>query len=125
MPPMNAKEKALHQRIEKTKSEIAALGDLRPGYLSQQFNVCGNPNCRCKADPPQRHGPYYQLGWTRNSKSTSRFVRKPHVSRVRREVKNYERMQALIDRWIELSIQLSDLRLKEGGKSASAKAGRA
>lgn len=121
---MNAKEKALHQRIEKIKLELADLGDLRPGNLSQQFNVCGNPNCRCKADPPQRHGPYYQLSWTRNKKSTSRFVRQPHVSRVRREGKNYERMQSLIDRWIGLSIQLSDLRLKQGGKSASARAGK-
>jgi len=117
---MNAKEKALQQRIEKTKLEIAALGDLRPGYLSQQFNVCGNPTCRCKAEPPQRHGPYYQLGWTRKRKSTSRFVRKPHVSRVRRELKNYERLQSLTDRWIELSIQLSDLRLKEGKEATSA-----
>ena len=120
---MNAKARALQERIEKIKREISALGDLRPGYLSQQFNVCGTAKCRCKADPPQRHGPYYQIGWTRKRKSTSRFVRKPHVSRVRREIKNYERLQSLIDRWIELSIQLSDLRLKEGTASTSARSG--
>ncbi|MGC9328602.1 MAG: DUF6788 family protein [Candidatus Hinthialibacter sp.] len=29
---------------------------MRPGALSQQYNVCGNPRCRCK-DPqhPQKH----------------------------------------------------------------------
>jgi len=47
---------------EQIKAELAALGEMRPGSLSRQYNVCGKPNCRCK-DPqnPQRHGPCYQL----------------------------------------------------------------
>lgn len=47
----------LEDRIQSIKHEIAALGDLRPGALSLQYNVCGNPSCRCKADPPLKHGP--------------------------------------------------------------------
>ena len=27
------------------------------------MNRCGNPTCRCKADPPLLHGPYHV--WTR------------------------------------------------------------
>jgi uncharacterized protein DUF6788 len=52
----------LEQRIEEIKNELVAIGEMRPGSLSEQYNVCGNPTCRCK-DPknPQRHGPYYQL----------------------------------------------------------------
>lgn len=50
------------QRIQQIKAELGALGEMRPGSLSEQYNVCGKPNCRCK-DPknPQRHEPYYQL----------------------------------------------------------------
>ncbi len=51
-------EQALRQRIERVKAKIAELGDLRPGKVSVQYNTCGTPGCRCKADPPQRHGPY-------------------------------------------------------------------
>lgn len=34
-----------------------------PGTLIERMMRCGTPNCRCKADPPQLHGPYHQ--WTR------------------------------------------------------------
>lgn len=34
-----------------------------PGTLSRRFMRCGKPNCRCKADPPVLHGPYFH--WTR------------------------------------------------------------
>jgi hypothetical protein len=48
------RELTLERQIEKTKQ---ALGDMRPGSLSTQYNVCGKLGCRCKADPPQKHGP--------------------------------------------------------------------
>jgi hypothetical protein len=56
---MDAKQEAqIERQIEKVKRDIAALGDLRPGSLSTQYNVCGSPGCRCKATPPEKHGPY-------------------------------------------------------------------
>jgi hypothetical protein len=62
-PCMSAEQNAaaLHRRIEEIKAEIVALGALRPGTLSRQYNVCATPGCRFKEDPEQRHGPYYQL----------------------------------------------------------------
>lgn len=33
------------------------------GTLLQVANRCGTPTCRCKDDPPQLHGPYWQ--WSR------------------------------------------------------------
>jgi hypothetical protein len=47
------RESQLEVEIAKVKEELAGLGDLRPGSLSTQYNVCGSPNCKCKADPPQ------------------------------------------------------------------------
>ena len=110
---MKAEVRALERRIERVKQELAALGDLRPGSLSEQYNVCGNPTCRCKADPPQKHGPYYQLSWTRKRRSRTRFVGRSELASVRAQMKNYQRLQSLVDQWIELAIELSDLKLKE------------
>ena len=114
---MDTKVSALERRIEHIKQKLTALGDLRPGSLSEQYNVCGNPTCRCKANPPQKHGPYYQLSWTRKRKSKTRFVGRPELTSVRAHMKNYERMQNLIDQWIELAIELSNLKLKQAKKS--------
>jgi hypothetical protein len=93
------------------KGQLAALGDLRPGSLSTQYNVCGTPGCRCKATPPEKHGPYYQVSFTRKGKSSSKFVRKEDLNTVRRELKNYEVMKTLVDRWIEMATELSNLRM--------------
>ena len=106
-----SREKILLRQIEGVKGQLAALGDLRPGSLSTQYNVCGTPGCRCKATPPEKHGPYYQVSFTRKGKSSSKFVRKEDLNTVRRELKNYEVMKALVDRWIDLATELSNLRL--------------
>ncbi len=37
------REATLQRQIDKVKRDLAALGDLRPGSLSTQYNVCGSP----------------------------------------------------------------------------------
>jgi hypothetical protein len=106
---MSSRQRTLEARIEKIKERIVELGELRPGSLSRQYNVCGTPGCRCKADPPQKHGPYYQLSFTRRGKSSSQFVRREDLLRIKRQLRNYERLRKLIDEWIDTSIELARL----------------
>ncbi len=112
---MEKRIRALEGQIERIKREIVSLGDLRPGSLSEQFNVCGNPNCRCKEDPAKRHGPYYQISFTRKGRSRTKFVKRPHLPDVKKQLKNYSRLRELIDKWIELSTELCELRLQRKG----------
>jgi hypothetical protein len=63
------------------------------------------PNCRCKADPAQRHGPYYQLSYAYRRKSTSTFVREADLAEVEQQLRNYARLRALVDEWVALSTQ--------------------
>jgi hypothetical protein len=108
-----ATPESLEKRIQKIKQQIAELGDLRPGALSQQYNVCGSPGCQCKASPPIKHGPYYQISFTRHGKSSSQFVRDEDLKEVQQQLENYRCLRELIDEWITLSAQLSTLRLRE------------
>ena len=110
----------LQQRIDKIKQQIAALGDLRPGALTQQYNVCGSPNCRCKATPPVKHGPYYQISVKRHGKSTSQFVREQDLEEVQKQLDNYRRLRELVDEWITLSSEISSLRIQELRQAADA-----
>jgi hypothetical protein len=114
---MNRQAASLEARIETLKQAIVRLGDLRPGKLSQQYNVCGKADCRCKADPPQKHGPYYQVSFTRNGKSSTQFVRKQDLAVVRKQLRNYQRLRELIDRWITLGMELSRLKLQPESRS--------
>lgn len=104
---------SLQKRIQMIKRQIAELGDLRPGALSKQYNICGTPNCRCKADPPVKHGPYYQISFTRHGKSSSQFVREEDLIEVLQQLENYRLLRDLVDEWVTLSAQLSSLRLRE------------
>ena len=110
---MSRRELSLEARIATLKRAMVRLGDLRPGKLSQQYNVCGKADCRCKADPPQKHGPYYQLSFTRGGRSSTQFVRKEDLALVREQLKNYQRLRELIDRWISLGMELSRLKLQQ------------
>ena len=107
---MTMKEvKRLRREIERVKRQLMGLDGFRPGSLSQQYNVCGKPGCRCKASPPQRHGPYHQLSYTRKGRSGTKFVRRAQMKRIRRELKNYEKFRQLVERWIDLQIEISEL----------------
>jgi hypothetical protein len=110
----------LEAQIEAIKRELTALAELRPGSLSQQYTVCGSPGCRCKAARPQKHGPYYHLSYTRKGKGGTRFVRRADVAAIKRAIRNYARLRHLVDRWIDLATQLSDLKIErraDGDKS--------
>lgn len=95
----------IRQRIEQVRREMASLGPMRPGSLSEQYNVCGTPGCRCK-DPkkPKKHGPYYHLNYTWDGKARTRFVKGADVEEVRQEIETYKRFRALTDEWVDLEL---------------------
>ncbi len=104
-------ERQLEAEIAKIKRKIVQLDQLRSGTLSEQYNVCGTPGCRCKASPPEKHGPYYQLSLTRGGKSKTRFVRRDEVAIIQKQLQNYTTLRELVERWIDLATELSDLDL--------------
>jgi hypothetical protein len=109
------KQDSIRQRIRQLEKRIAALkallmglGALHPGSLSQQYNVCGKPGCRCK-DPrhPRRHGPYYQLNFVFRGKKTSRFIPRPEVAPLRKELARYKTLRRSTEQWTALALQIA------------------
>ena len=101
----------LEKKLITIKRKIAEIGDIRPGSLSEQYNVCGNSSCRCKADPPKEHGPYFKITATGNGKSTCRFVKEDELPVIEDQLKNFKQLRTLVDEWIELGTQIADMRL--------------
>jgi hypothetical protein len=115
---MNPKQ--IQHQIEAVKKQLAELGPMHPGSLSEQFNVCGNPGCRCK-DPkdPQRHGPYYQLSYTWRGRSSTRFVRQEAVVKMREKVSNYKRFRELVNECVDLSLELEKIERAQAKKDCN------
>jgi hypothetical protein len=103
------------RKIEHLKRQLAELGPMHPGSLSEQYNVCGKSGCRCK-DPknPQKHGPYYQLSFTWRGKSRTRFVRAERLAGVREKIANYKRFRELTDEWVDLVMELEQQEREHG-----------
>lgn len=97
----------IQRHIQQIKRQLAALGPMHPGSLSEQYNVCGKPNCRCKAPrTPQKHGPYHQLSFTWRGNSGTRFVRPQQLEAMREKVANYKRFRELTEEWVDLAMEL-------------------
>ena len=94
--------------IEQLKAKLAQLGPMLPGSISEQWNVCGTPGCRCK-DPhkPVKHGPYYQLSFTVGGRSSTMFVKKEDLPEVRRRLRRYQQFKALCIKLVHAYIALN------------------
>lgn len=96
------------KKIGQLKEEMLNLGPMLPGSISEQYNVCGTPGCRCK-DPkrPVRHGPYCQLSFSVGGRSSSFFVKKEDLAEARRRIRCYQRFKkfatALTRAYVELT----------------------
>jgi len=102
----NPSLRQLGRQIDQIKEQIAGLGPIHPGSMSPQYQVCGNPACKCMhPKQPQRHGPYYKLAYVYRGKPTCRFVRADCVQMLKDRLDAYKRFRSLIDEWIALSIQ--------------------
>lgn len=95
------------RRINKIKAAINNLGPMLPGSISRQFNVCGTPGCKCKdRKNPKKHGPYYQLSFSINGKSSSLFIKKEMLAEAKRRVKRYHEFKQLSSELVQASIDL-------------------
>jgi len=110
--PMSPEQ--LEKRIERIKQELLKIGPMRPGTLSRQYAACQKPGCAC-VDPlkPKKHGPFYQLSYSHQGKSTTRFVRPGDVAKIRKELAAYKRFRGLTQEWLTLALTLSQLRLEQ------------
>ena len=104
-------------RIKEIKKSLSELGEMRPGSLSQQYNVCGNPTCRCKDKKnPQKHGPYYQVSYSHKGRSTTEFVKQDMLAENRRQLENFQAFKNLTAEWVDLSVTIAKLRKKEANR---------
>ena len=102
----------IEKQIEQIKKQLQSIGEMRPGSLSKQFNVCGKSGCKCKDEKnPKKHGPYYQLSYGHKGKSTTQFIRPTMIPAVKKQLENYKCFRELTDRWVDLALQHSKLKI--------------
>jgi hypothetical protein len=100
MPPQ-----ARVREILREITEIGEAGYALPGSIVIRRTACGKAVCRCKADPPELHGPY--LSWIRRSDGTpiTRKLTPEQEQRYRPWFDNARRLRQLTTELEALSLQ--------------------
>ncbi len=88
-------------------SGLGSAGFALPGTILERHVRCGKEGCRCGADPPQLHGPYYQ--WTRkvDGRTETRLLSATQMSRYRDWFENAKRIRALTGELETLSLEIA------------------
>ena len=102
--PQPAERKA-QQRLA---AALAEIGFALPGSVVVRHTRCGKAACRCKADPPQLHGPYIQ--WTRRvqGKTVTRLLSPDQLERYQPWFHNARRLRELVAELEALSLRAAE-----------------
>jgi hypothetical protein len=92
------------QRLHELFNELQALGFCLPGSLSTRQMRCGKPSCRCKADPPQLHGPYTYWTRTTGGRTVAQLLSDQQRERYQPWIENDHRLRQLVKEIEALSI---------------------
>lgn len=99
----------LNARLRDLTRQAADVGFIARGSVVQNYTTCGSRGCRCKADPPIRHGPYWQ--WTRSvgGKTVTKRLTPQEAKVYRRLVTNARRLDRLIAQMEDVSRRAAEI----------------
>ncbi len=102
---MTAHQSPHQARVREILQEIVEIGYALPGSVVIRSTACGKAVCRCKADPPQLHGPY--VSWIRRSdgKPVTRKLTPDQEQRYRPWFENARRLRELVTELETLSLE--------------------
>ena len=91
----------LEEQIQKIKDQLMAIGDMRPGNLTEQKHPSKSAN-----------HPYYQLSYTHKNRSRTEYIREAFLEDIRHEISEYELFRKLTAQWTDLAVEKAAVKLK-------------
>ncbi len=105
---------ALESRRADLVKQIAALGDLRSGSISDTSGRCGKPNCRCHKPGNPVHGPNPRLTYKAQGKTVTESLPTPAShKKAEREIAEFRRFEQLIRTFIDVNAKICRARSVE------------
>lgn len=101
------------QRYHELAAQLADIGYIRSGSLALRHNRCGTKTCRCHADPPQLHGPYWQWTAKVDGKTVNRRLTPPQAELYQQWIDNDRHMRDLIAQMREVAAKATELHLTQ------------
>ena len=115
MSPNNPAERLAdyEQHYRELAAELATIGLIHSGSLTRRYTRCATPGCKCNADPPQPHGPYYQWSAKVNGKTVTRRLSESEAELYQEWIANDRQLRHLIQQMREVAAKATELKLKQ------------
>jgi hypothetical protein len=102
--PTTADELATYQlRYQELAAQLAEIGFITSGSIVVRYTRCASVGCRCHAEPPQRHGPYYQWSAKVAGKTVTRRLTEREAALYQEWIDNDRQLRGLIDQMREIA----------------------
>lgn len=125
-PPMTRAEarrlQTARDRFQQLTAELTPSGFISSGSVVRRFMTCGKPNCRCHADPPQLHGPYYQLNQVAGGRTSTRHLSAAQARLYQEWIGNRRRLTKTLKEMERVSQRAAQILLDDADASSSAPA---
>jgi hypothetical protein len=105
------------RRYRELAKELASIGLISSGSITRRYTHCATPGCRCHADPPQPHGPYYQWTSKVNGKTVTRRLSATEAALYKEWIANDRRMRRLITQMRQVAAKAREIRLAEAART--------
>lgn len=105
--------KEYDRRHRELAAQIAEIGIVAAGSVTRRYTRCTSPGCRCNADPPVRHGPYWQWTAKVNGKTVTKRLTESEARLYREWIGNDRRIRALLDQIRKVDAKAAELMLRE------------
>ena len=118
MPDLSLSD--LETRRARLFEELAAVGDVRRGSVSENYRRCGKPTCRCAREGDRGHGPRFL--WTRTvsgRRTRGRQLAAGEVDKVRAELAAYDRFAAISEQIVEVNEAICEARPPDSAPQVS------
>jgi hypothetical protein len=99
----------LRRRHQALAARLGQVGFAVSGSLTRRYTRCGKPGCRCQADPPSPHGPYYQLTRKVAGKTVTTRLTAGQAARYAEWIANQRELRRLITEMEDISRQAAEL----------------
>jgi len=100
-------------RYRQLAARVADIGFVMPGTLTQRHTRCGKANCRCHADPPVLHGPYWQWTTKINGKTVTRGLSNEEAALYQEWIANDRELRDLTKQMRTLAAKATAITLKQ------------
>ncbi|MCA1700415.1 MAG: hypothetical protein LC790_16550 [Actinobacteria bacterium] len=99
------------RRYRQLAEQLGEIGLISAGSVTHRYTRCGTAGCRCHADPPQPHGPYYQWTAKLNGKTVTRRLSDREAKLYQEWIANDRQLRRVISQMRQIAAKAAALKI--------------